>query len=98
MIEDGVCSGAVIYKDGKEEIIYADKVVVATGRRGADWLERACKAHGIEHQPGTVDVGVRVEVKSEVMSEVIHLKIRSRQIPIWQYCVRTISACLLTDR
>lgn len=70
MIEDGVCSGAVIYKDGKEEIIYADKVVVATGRRGADWLERACKAHGIEHQPGTVDVGVRVEVKSEVMSEV----------------------------
>ena len=70
MIEDGVCSGAVIYKDGKEEIIYADKVVVATGRRGADWLEKACKAHGIEHQPGTVDVGVRVEVKSEVMSEV----------------------------
>ncbi len=69
MIEDGACSGAVIYKDGKEEIIYADKVVVATGRRGADWLERACKAHGIE-QPGTVDVGVRVEVKSEVMSEV----------------------------
>ena len=60
----------MIYKDGKEEIIYADKVVVATGRRGADWLERACKAHGIEHQPGTVDVGVRVEVKSEVMSEV----------------------------
>lgn len=70
MIEDGVCSGAVIYKDGKEEIIYADKVVVATGRRGADWLERACKAHGIEHQPGTVDVGVRVEVRNEVMSEV----------------------------
>ncbi len=70
MIEDGACSGAVIYKDGKEEIIYADKVVVATGRRGADWLERACKAHGIEHQPGTVDVGVRIEVKSEVMSEV----------------------------
>lgn len=69
-IEDGVCSGAVIYKDGKEEIIYADKVVVATGRRGADWLERACKAHGIEHQPGTVDVGVRVEVRNEVMSEV----------------------------
>ncbi len=69
-IEDGVCSGAVIYKDGKEEIIYADKVVVATGRRGADWLERACKAHGIEHQPGTVDVGVRVEVRNEIMSEV----------------------------
>ena len=70
LIEDGVCSGAVIYKDGKEEIIYADKVVVATGRRGADWLERSCKAHGIEHQPGTVDVGVRVEVRNEIMSEV----------------------------
>ncbi|MDE6210874.1 MAG: FAD-dependent oxidoreductase [Clostridia bacterium] len=70
IIEDNVCKGAIV-KKGKEEVsLFADKVVVATGRRGADWLERACKAHNIEHQPGTVDVGVRVEVRNEIMEEV----------------------------
>ena len=43
---------------------------VATGRRGADWLEKICQEHGIAHQPGTVDIGVRVEVRNEVMEEV----------------------------
>ncbi|MDE6870338.1 MAG: FAD-dependent oxidoreductase [Clostridia bacterium] len=70
IIEDNVCKGAIV-KKGKEEVsLFADKVVVATGRRGADWLERACKTHNIEHQPGTVDVGVRVEVRNEIMEEV----------------------------
>ena len=48
----------------------ADCVVVATGRRGADWLEQLCEEHGIAHQPGTVDIGVRVEVRDEVMEVV----------------------------
>ncbi len=48
----------------------APHTVVATGRRGADWLEHICAEHGIAHQPGTVDIGVRVEVRNEVMEEV----------------------------
>ena len=64
LIEDGVCKGVFIIK-GKEELrIDADRVVVATGRRGADWLEKLCNEHGIEHQAGTVDIGVRVEVRN----------------------------------
>ena len=57
---------------GKGEPIelYAPSTVVATGRRGADWLERICTEHGIAHQPGTVDIGVRVEVRNEIMEEV----------------------------
>ena len=65
-----VCTGVVI-KDGEgERIIDADKVVIATGRRGADWLEKLCAEHNIAHQPGTVDIGVRVEVRNEVMEKV----------------------------
>ena len=62
-----VCVGAYI-TNGKENLeIDADHVVVATGRRGADWLEKLCAEHNIAHKPGTVDIGVRVEVRDEVM-------------------------------
>ena len=67
IIENDVCLGAEIVTGGREETILADEVVVATGRRGAEWLEELCEKHGIAHSPGTVDIGVRVEVRSEVM-------------------------------
>ena len=38
------------------------------GEERVDW--RARKYYKIEHQPGTVDVGVRVEVRNEIMEEV----------------------------
>ncbi len=67
LIEDGVCRG-VTYSDGHDEhTLYAGETVVATGRRGADWLESMCTAYGIDHVPSTVDIGVRVEVRNEVM-------------------------------
>ena len=67
IIEDGACRGVIISENGKETIINAAHTVVATGRRGADWLEGLCTEHGIEHQASTVDIGVRVEVRNEVM-------------------------------
>lgn len=70
IINDGICSGASVRSGEKTLDVFAQKTVVATGRRGADWLENACRIHGIDHQPGTVDIGVRVEVRNEVMDEV----------------------------
>lgn len=70
LIENGVCKGVYIDDCGTETLINADEVVVATGRRGADWLEKLCSEHGVEHQAGTVDIGVRVEVRNEVMETV----------------------------
>ena len=65
-----VCVGAYI-TNGKESLeIDADHVVVATGRRGADWLEKLCAEHNIAHKPGTVDIGVRVEVPAEVFKHI----------------------------
>ena len=81
IVDDGeVCRGVIIF-DGKEEItLTASTVVVATGRRGADWLERLCEEHGIAHQPGTVDIGVRVEVRNEVMERVNNVLYESKLV------------------
>ena len=78
--ENDVCTGVII-RDGKEEVtLNATSVVVATGRRGADWLERLCEEHGIAHQPGTVDIGVRVEVRNEVMERVNNVLYESKLV------------------
>ena len=66
VIEDNICTGAII-NDKKFE---ADKVIVATGRKGADWLDNMCRAHNINREAGVVDIGVRVEVRNEVMEKV----------------------------
>ncbi len=72
ILKDDACLGVKLEKarGGDRMEITADTTVVATGRRGADWLERLCDEHHIAHQPGTVDIGVRVEVRNEVMEEV----------------------------
>ncbi len=75
------CNGVIIHDShGKETEIYADKTIIATGRRGADWLEKICGEHDIAHLPGTVDIGVRVEVRNEVMEEVNEVLYESKLI------------------
>ncbi len=73
IIDDEICKGVIVQKAAKNsarEEFFADDIVVATGRRGADWFEKLCIEHKIAHGPGTVDIGVRVEVRNEVMEEV----------------------------
>ena len=57
-------------KKAELEDVYADKVVLAVGRKGANWLVDMCNKHKIETQTGTVDIGVRYELPDEVMKEV----------------------------
>ncbi len=78
--ENEVCTGVIIKADGNETKIDADTVVVATGRRGADWLEKLCEEHNIAHQPGTVDIGVRVEVRNEIMERVNNVLYESKLV------------------
>lgn len=68
--EKGVCKGIITSGKGVPAEIFADYTIIATGRRGADWLEKLCAEYNIAHQPGTVDIGVRVEVRNEVMETV----------------------------
>ncbi len=64
LIKDGRAVG-VVTKEG--ESFFAQEIVCAIGREGADWFSHICKEHGIETKVGTVDIGVRVEVRDEVM-------------------------------
>ena len=71
IIENNKCVGVITDKNKTISTKhFADKVIVATGRRGAAWLEDCCKKHNISHLPGTVDIGVRVECRNEIMEEV----------------------------
>ena len=80
ILEDGVCKGVQVVLKGEELEILAERTVVATGRRGADWLERICAEHNIAHQPGTVDIGVRVECRNEIMEKVNEVLYESKLI------------------
>ena len=81
LILDGdICRGAYI-TNGKEDFeITAEHTIVATGRRGAEWLEHICSEHNIAHEPGTVDIGVRVEVRNEIMERVNEVLYESKLI------------------
>ncbi|MFI3326288.1 MAG: FAD-dependent oxidoreductase [Clostridia bacterium] len=80
IIEDGVCKQAIFSYKNEEITVTAEKTVIATGRKGADWLERVCEEHGVEHKAGTVDIGVRVEVRNEIMEEVNNVLYESKLI------------------
>ena len=81
LIMDGSECKGVYITNGKENLeIFGEHTVVATGRRGADWLEKICAEHNIAHQPGTVDIGVRVEVRNEVIEKVNEVLYESKLI------------------
>ncbi len=81
LILDGNLCRGVTLTDGRTNLeVFAQRTIVATGRRGADWLERICAEHGIAHEPGTVDIGVRVEVRNEVMEQVNNVLYESKLI------------------
>ena len=80
ILENGECKGVYIEKGTDCQEIHARHTIIATGRRGADWLERICAEHAIAHQPGTVDIGVRVEVRNEIMEKVKEVLYESKLI------------------
>ena len=66
IIEDGVAKGVVT---DKGQTYYADHIVSGIGREGSEWFLGVCRKHGIETNVGTVDIGVRVECRDEVMDD-----------------------------
>jgi Uncharacterized FAD-dependent dehydrogenases len=64
IIEDNQAKGV---KTKKGDTLYAKEIVSAIGREGADWFSHICQNENIETQVGTVDIGVRVEVRDEIM-------------------------------
>ena len=57
-------------KYNDDEIIVGDKVVLAVGRKGANWLVKMCDKHNIKTNAGTVDIGIRYELPDKVMKDI----------------------------
>ena len=80
ILKNDTCIGVHVAEGQNEYDVYAKQTVVAAGRRGADWFDKLCARHGIAHAPGTVDIGVRVEVRNEVMETVNNVLYESKLI------------------
>ena len=80
LVDGDACTGVAAEGPEGAYELRARHTVVATGRRGADWLERMCREHRIAHGPGPVDIGVRVEVRNEVMRTVNDVLYESKLI------------------
>jgi len=65
IIEKGVCKG-VIDKAGNK--YFAKKILLSPGRIKAGWLQTIAKKHDIKYMYDIVEVGVRIEFPSFVMS------------------------------
>ena len=67
-------------KDNVYEVIYLDKgvekrikthnVIVAPGRTGAKWVQEYATRHNISYLSQSIEIGVRVEVRKEIMEPI----------------------------
>lgn len=83
IIKDGTAKGIQVLDSinkQNEKNIYGDKIIVSTGRKGADWLEKICIKHNIVHYAGTIDIGVRVEIRNEIMETINRVLYESKLI------------------
>ena len=77
IIEDNVIKGVVTKnsfdtdkEDAKTTTYYADNIIMAVGRKGANWLSEICGKHNIKTKVGSVDIGVRFELADSVMEKI----------------------------
>ena len=96
LLDGDTCRGVVARRAGKPDAeavqVTGRQVVIATGRRGAEWLEKICAEHNIAHRPGTVDIGVRVECRNEIMETINNVLYEGKLIGYpnpWKNKVRT---------
>ena len=61
----------VIYN--KDEKLTAKNVIVAPGRTGAKWVQELADKYNIEYTSKSIEVGVRVEVRKDIMKEITNV-------------------------
>lgn len=70
-IDESKNGSVVTYiKNGKEEVLNAKFVVVAPGRTGAGWVQELLDKHKIPYYSQSIEIGVRVEVRKEVLQNI----------------------------
>lgn len=54
----------------ESNIFSANKLVLAVGRSGSEWMEKVCKSLNIETKANKVDIGVRFECPDEIWNHI----------------------------
>ncbi len=57
----------LIYENGKK--LYAENIIIATGRSGANFVSEFCGDFGVKMRSNHIDIGVRVEMKDIIWRE-----------------------------
>ena len=72
IIEKNEAKGIIAHnvKEDTEEKIYGKNIIIAVGRKGANWLVDMCNTHNIKTEAGVVDIGVRYELSDDVMKNI----------------------------
>ncbi|MGN1372336.1 MAG: NAD(P)/FAD-dependent oxidoreductase [Candidatus Coprovivens sp.] len=61
----------VTYTNGKKDTIISGKnIIVAPGRTGAKWIQELADKYQIPYLSQSIEIGVRVEVRKEIMQEI----------------------------
>lgn len=68
-IEDIKDKDGIFYVYSSKGSFTSNYLVIAPGRSGAYWLRSIAKKLGFNYSYGPIDVGVRIEVKNEVMEQ-----------------------------
>jgi len=78
MVKNGRCVGVRM----GARLLRAGYVVLCPGRSGASWFEDVVKAHDLDFTFSNVDVGVRVEVPTEIFREILAIN-RDPKFHMW---------------
>ena len=72
IIEDNTAKGVFVRNANTDDAdtIYGKNIIIAVGRKGANWLVDMCNEHNIKTEAGVVDIGVRYELADEVMKDI----------------------------
>ena len=57
----------------KEKSIISKNVVIAPGRTGAKWIQYFADKHNIPYLSQSIEIGVRVEVRKDIMEEITNV-------------------------
>ncbi len=64
----------VTYCNGKDNItIKGNNIIVAPGRTGAKWIQELADKYEIPYLSQSIEIGVRVEVRKEIMEEITNV-------------------------
>ncbi len=70
-IESENGTNEVVYsKEGEKVTIQSKYVIVAPGRTGAGWVQELLDKHKIPYNSQSIEIGVRVEVRKEVLQSI----------------------------